>query len=874
MAKQAYHTKHLTKHDLSIKAEGKIRATYFENIKDGAANTTLEVLFDDPEVWQDLRRYLGDRESPSLITQLRSLCSQRRLDIAARKYEPIPLFARLMSKAAREAAVTKKLALVDGEDGIDHKLAELEARERELSLAGDAAAIDQWTDFKTELIDLVTTCELRNAEIAARNRHIRLGDTHKMFQSMRFLIDDYQPPLRTVSRMPNAAQDSTCYSITREDQGHLPTTEQPGPGEFRYHISAERLLGRELTEEELLALRDKLNQHADDDKKIKDIQSRSGWHSSFIVRAYHAAKQNLPHTIIGFLVGTFIILAFTLPALTSALGTAWLVNKFAAFTHFSWYATTILMILATFAVLSGIARAIFPGPGGPQHTQARKAKYFVGTRAGVLSDNPLIYNPVRRLWRGLKGFFSWFHIHGLRNPTAMTLYGVIYGVGLADVMTPILPGPIHAANMWAVKGLANIDAGLGTKIIGAASVGFFWGKLSLLVHNTIEEVERGWLSNTFRWFRRNYINMIIIFGLLAFGTTIELGIPFLVAHIGAWFWFNCITLNIKPGVMVLETIQNPRESIVGSTILLVPTVGVMLGRGKLVQLATHIWNLAVDAVFEAIKLPIFGIVYPVINVVYECLIQNTFKLLAWVGLTRAAMAVARARIAINKTVLKAGYQLDAAAQKLRLQCTFGNVMVTGLTIYSALALGSTVSFLTNGSSLGIAPIAALAAHFHLNTAAVCSALICLAFGMLAYTAIRLTTPTAIVTKLNHCLNKSERQQQAKRITPNNQRFHWARKYLPASVIWGSTLLTLLSYQASGMSLAASGVVPLILMCAAVAAFSAGCIYLLRNRQDFRLEVVSYPTAPKPSDSDQPAEAVTPPSSPVNTFRSPAPRGIY
>lgn len=481
-------------------------------------------------------------------------------------------------------------------------------------------------------------------------------------------------------------------------------------------------------------------------------------HSSIAARLLRRWHEHPYASTAIFATGAMIICCFTLPGLNTTLGLHQLSSWLSLKLGFTYYTTTALLVLVSLGICYATARSIkaawdgfhkekgqIPGTHTDRDVIRNEQAICVDERNNV-EVSVAARNPIRRLWRGVKGFFRWFHSYGQKNPVAMTTYAVFFFGGWIDVLAPWMPGPLHSANMWIANGLTHLHAGSTTRFIGAMAAGFMAGKITLLAFNTIEKHKEGWLATFARKCVTNRVDMLIILALLVFGSTIEMGIPFFVAHIGTWLLFNLVTLNVKPGILILDAAENPRSSILGSSVLIcVAPIQSLLGN-KLAKFARDVWRTLINGLFDVVRFVLTGVIWPILSVITTGMMNVFYRLASPFGKSAKAAAARteKKRIALHHRINVFTKHVDVYWRRIEAWCSkFRNIAA----LYCTVAALSAAAWLLSGNNLvGIfVPITPLAHLFHISTLSMAVATFLLAVGVACE-----FTPTAI-----HRLSRSQ-----------------------------------------------------------------------------------------------------------------------
>ncbi|MBM93548.1 MAG: hypothetical protein CMF51_02205 [Legionellales bacterium] len=193
-----------------------------------------------------------------------------------------------------------------------------------------------------------------------------------------------------------------------------------------------------------------------------------------------------------------------------------------------------------------------------------------------LDLNLLALNPISRIWSGFVHFIDWFYHYGRKHPIAMTLYTAVYFMTLFDIFTPFLPW--HDFNLSVFSALANPQ--VISLLTGAIFTAFFLGKLTLLVCSIVSDRHRSPVFSIFsklldendyhrKQARKALCGLLLGACIL---TPIILGqihIPWVVAHSGTWLIFDLLMFNIKPLILLYDTLSDPDSSVLGSCIHIV-----------------------------------------------------------------------------------------------------------------------------------------------------------------------------------------------------------------------------------------------------------------------------------------------------------------
>jgi|GEM_PF-4370086 hypothetical protein len=185
-------------------------------------------------------------------------------------------------------------------------------------------------------------------------------------------------------------------------------------------------------------------------------------------------------------------------------------------------------------------------------------------------ENLFSTNPMARLWTAGCLFLNWLYVYGLKNPATMLWFGVGFFTTMLDCLYVFLPSSLHAFNMWILNGMVNLhhvsDFGYG---VGCMFAGFFVAKLVLLVFDTCTNGKQSLLYKTGKKIYHNPVDFFIFLILIILISMLEAGIPAISLHIGAFKMINYLLFNIKPILMIIDIIHDPKRSFLGSMVMVV-----------------------------------------------------------------------------------------------------------------------------------------------------------------------------------------------------------------------------------------------------------------------------------------------------------------
>jgi hypothetical protein len=279
---------------------------------------------------------------------------------------------------------------------------------------------------------------------------------------------------------------------------------------------------------------------------------------------------------------------------------------------------------------------LFIKEGKTENESTRDQKDIPGSKE--TEENLFSTNPIARLWTAGCLFLNWLYVYGLKNPATMLWFGVGFFTTMLDCLYVFLPSSLHAFNMWILNGMVNLhyvsDFGYG---VGCMFAGFFVAKLILLVFDTCTNGKQSLLYKTSEKIYHNPIDFFIFLLLIILISMLEAGIPTISIHIGAFKAINYLIFNIKPILMIIDIIHDPKRSFLGSIVMVVFNPLSHLWKERFQVNA--FWKILKDSFdltwigfSQVIIAPFNRFIFPVLTVI-SIAIANTF--IFFIGLLNA-----------------------------------------------------------------------------------------------------------------------------------------------------------------------------------------------------------------------------------------------
>ncbi|MDB2593019.1 hypothetical protein N9Y17_04905, partial [Gammaproteobacteria bacterium] len=270
---------------------------------------------------------------------------------------------------------------------------------------------------------------------------------------------------------------------------------------------------------------------------------------------------------------------------------------------------------------------VFIKEGKTDSESSQYQRHILGSNE--TEENLFSTNPIARLWAAGCLFLTWLYVYGLKNPGTMLWFGVGFFTTMLDCLYVFLPSSLHAFNMWILNGMVNLhyvsDFGYG---VGCMFAGFFVAKLILLIFDTCTNGKQSLLYQTSEKIYHNPIDFFIFLSLLILISMLEAGIPAISLHIGAFKIINYLVFNIKPILMIIDIIHDPKRSFLGSMVMVVfnPLSHLWKERFQVNafwKILKDLFDLTWIGFSQIIIAPFNRFVFPVLTVI-SIAIANTF----------------------------------------------------------------------------------------------------------------------------------------------------------------------------------------------------------------------------------------------------------
>jgi hypothetical protein len=325
-------------------------------------------------------------------------------------------------------------------------------------------------------------------------------------------------------------------------------------------------------------------------------------------------------------------------ALTKSTIGITLLNNFILFSGIDYYLALYALVLAgsfTMITIHKVCDII----ASPQTHENNKKEQF----------KPYNINPAARLWQAMDLFLDKFYLLGMQNPISMLVFTTVYILITLEMVMPFMSPNIHNIVYYFVTGISNPSVGL---LFAGICAGWFMGLFILTVSDIFTREYKSGLMESIEYIKQNPIDSLIFMFILIFSANIAAQTS--LAHVcGRWMILGLVTINFKPMLAVLDFIDSPRKSIIGSTfsLALLP-VNLILYPGELLK---YIFKKALHIVFGIVKH--FGLHVPMV------LIRAVFDIvsisLAYLNFKNAAKQVSSWNIDlylfIRKLILNTKY---------------------------------------------------------------------------------------------------------------------------------------------------------------------------------------------------------------------------